>query len=319
MARNFFVTHFFNPVRYMRLLEIVAGEKTDMDMLAEFAPWSDRVLGKGIVYGKDTPNFVANRIGVHAILALIHIMEEMGLSVEQVDKIMGPATGRPSSAVFRTLDMVGLDTFIHVADNVYDGAPDDEERDIFKPHPVFYKMQEKGWLGDKSGRTGFYKVAKKDGKKEILSLDLETLEHTPKEKVRYPCLGKVKDIDDVAERIKIVVNAEDEAGQFAWKVISADLVYACARIPEIADDIVNIDNAMRWGFALELGPFECWDVLGVKEVADRLDSEGREGPALAREALEKGEGSFYVRKNGSLPSRSPMARSSCSRSGTRAR
>ncbi len=300
MAENFFVTHFFNPVRYMHLLEIVAGEKTDGDMLAEFALWSDRVLGKGIVYGKDTPNFVANRIGVHGMLALMHVMEEMGLSVEQVDKIMGPATGRPKSAAFRTLDMVGLDTFIHVADNVYDGAPDDEEREIFKPHPVFYKMQEKGWLGDKTGRVGFYKVIKTDGKREILSLDLETMEHTPQQKVRYPCLGKVRDVDDPAERIRTVVAAEDEAGQFAWKVFSKSLVYACNRIPEIADDIVNIDNAMKWGFAWDVGPFECWDVLGVQEVADRLASEGRAVPALAREVLEQGEGSFYVRKNGIL-------------------
>jgi 3-hydroxyacyl-CoA dehydrogenase len=300
MRRHFFVTHFFNPVRYMKLLEVVAGEDTDRGMLSEFAAWSDRVLGKGIVYGKDTPNFVANRIGVHGILGLMHVMEEMGLTVEQVDKIMGPATGRPKSAAFRTLDMVGLDTFIHVADNVYEGAPDDEEREIFKPHPIFYKLEERGWLGDKTGRTGFYRVVKKDGKREILSLDLKTMEHGPQQKVRYPSLGKARDVDDVAERLRIVVGAEDEAGRFAWKVLSRGLVYACRRIPEIADDIVNIDNAMKWGFAWDLGPFETWDALGVGEVVRRLEAEGREVPELAREVIERGEGSFYVRRDGDL-------------------
>jgi 3-hydroxyacyl-CoA dehydrogenase len=284
----------------MHLLEVVAGEDTDRQMLDRFAAWSDRVLGKGIVFGKDTPNFVANRIGVYSILSLMHVMERMGFTVEQVDKVMGPATGRPKSAAFRTLDMVGLDTFMHVARNVYDGAPDDEEREMFIPHPVFQKMLDKNWLGDKTNRTGFYRVEKKDGKKQILSLDLESMEHTPQEKVRFPCLGKAKDIDDVEERVRTVAFADDEAGRFAWEVLSKVLVYSCRRIPEIADDIVNIDRAMRWGFAWDLGPFETWDVLGLTAVVERLEREGREVPELVREVLERGEGSFYVYRGAEL-------------------
>ncbi len=301
MRRNFFVTHFFNPVRYMHLLEVVAGKDTDASLLEEFSAWSERVLGKGIVIGKDTPNFVANRIGVHGMLALMHVMEEMGLTVPQVDKILGPATGRPKSAAFRTLDMVGLDTFIHVANNVYEGAPEDEERDVFKPHRVFHELQSKGWLGDKTGGVGFYRVVRSpEGKKEIMALDLKTLTHVPQEKVRFPSLGKAKEIDDPGERIRTIVESDDLAGKFAWKVLSRGLVYSCRRIPEIADDIVNIDNALKWGFAWELGPFETWDALGVAKVAARLEAEGREVPALAREVLAKGEGSFYVSKAGIL-------------------
>ncbi len=300
MRAHFFVTHFFNPVRYMHLLEVVAGVDTDAGMLREFASWSDRLLGKGIVFGKDTPNFVANRIGVYSILSLMHVMDEMGMTVEQVDKIMGPATGRPKSAAFRTLDMVGLDTFMHVAENVYDGAPEDEERDMFIPHPVFGKMVEKGWLGDKSGKTGFYRVVKKDGKREILGLDLKTMEHRPQEKVRFASLGKAKDIEDVGERMKAVAFADDPAGQFAWKVLSKVLVYTCRRIPEIADDIVNVDNAMKWGFAWDLGPFETWDALGVREVKERLEKDGIEVPQVVKDVLEKGEGRFYTYKKGDL-------------------
>lgn len=297
MRRRFFVTHFFNPVRYMKLLELVPAAETDRDAMLGFAEWSERALGKGIVYAKDTPNFCANRIGAYGLMATLRAMREMGLSVEAVDKILGPATGRPKSAVFRTLDMVGLDTFEHVAANVYDGCPDDEEREIFRFPEFMKRMIGKGLLGEKV-KQGFYKVSRGAGGKEILVIDTETLEYRSQAKIRYPSLGMAKGIDDVSERLRAVVGADDDAGRFAWRVLADTLVYAADRIPEIADDVVNVDRAMRWGYAWDLGPFEAWDAVGVRAVVDRLEKEGRKAPALAAECLRKGEGRFYRSERG---------------------
>ncbi len=296
--KNFIITHFFNPVRYMKLVEVVSGAETSPDSLKTAVDFLENKLGKGVVYAKDTPNFVANRIGVFSWMNCVQTAMDMGLSVEEVDKIAGPASGRPKSAAFRTADMVGLDTLVHVAKNTFDACPNDEQRQAFNIPPYIAAMVEKKWLGDKTGQ-GFYKKSKSaDGQKEILSLDLKTLEYKSQQKVRYESLGAVKSIDDVGERIKTLVNATDKASEFAWKSLSDTLVYAANRVPEIADDIVNVDNAMRWGFNWDLGPFETWDAVGVKEIAERLKKDGKKVPALALQVLEKGNGSFYKQEKG---------------------
>ena len=281
------VMHFFNPVRYMRLLEIVAGPKTDPAVVARVARIGED-LGKGIVYGKDTPNFVANRIGIYGIMHVIHTMIADGYSIEEVDKIVGKPMGRPSSAAFRTADLVGIDTFLHVAKNCYDSLPDDEERDIFLMPDWINKLVASGRTGQKA-KAGFYK---KEGK-EIKVLDPETLEYRAQEKIRIDSLGAAKKVEDVGARLKLLVNADDRAGQFAWKVTSKSLVYAARRLGEIADDIVNIDRAMRWGFNWELGPFEVWDAIGVPESVERMTKEGIEVPKWVMDMLEKGQKTFY--------------------------
>lgn len=296
--KNFIITHFFNPVRYMKLVEVVTGADNDAQVVATAVDFLENVLGKGVVYAKDTPNFVANRIGIYSWMALLKHGMEKGLSVEAMDKITGPAIGRPKTAAFRTADMVGLDTMVHVSGNTYEVCTKDEQREAFKIPAILETMVQNKWIGDKSGQ-GFYKKSRgPDGQKEILSLDLKTLQYKPQEKVRYDCLGRAKSIDDVAERVKTVVNATDPAGLFAWQVVSNTLVYAANRIPEIADDIVNIDRGMKWGFNWELGPFETWDALGVQNIVDRLQKEGRAVPALARQVLEKGSGTFYKKEKG---------------------
>lgn len=296
--KNFIVTHFFNPVRYMKLVEIVSGPETDPAVVSGMADFLETKLGKGVVYAKDTPNFIANRIGLYSWMSMFKDALETGLSVEEVDKIAGDPLGRPKSAAFRTADMSGIDTIYHVAKNTYDNCPADSERDIFKIPQVLATIVEKKWLGDKTGQ-GFYKKTKTpEGKKEILSLDLKTLEYNPQKKVRFESLGVAKGIEDLDERIRTLCNATDVAGKMAWKNVSNTIVYAANRIPEIADDIVNADNAMKWGFNWERGPFETWDILGVATVAERLQKEGRAVPALADQVLKKGEGVFYKQDKG---------------------
>ncbi|GMV39433.1 MAG: 3-hydroxyacyl-CoA dehydrogenase [Myxococcales bacterium] len=291
----FFVTHFFNPVRYMKLLELVTGVDTDPGVVARFARFGERVLGKGIVYGKDTPNFVGNRIGIFGMLATIETMLADGYAVDEVDAIVGPPMGRPKSAAFRTADLVGLDTFVHVANNVYEALPTDEERATFKPPAFVEKMIAKGWLGDKKGQ-GFYKKEKSAAGKTILVLDPATLEYRPSQKIDIPSIKKSKGIEDVGKRLKMIVNADDRAGKFAWKVLSRSLVYSANRLPEIADDVVNIDRAMRWGFAWDQGPFEAWDAIGVAESVARMEADGLTVPAFAKLAAEKG--GFYKSEAG---------------------
>ena len=299
MRRSFFVTHFFNPVRHMRLLELVPGEETDMGLYGSFAAWAEERLGKGVVHGKDTPNFVANRIGVYYLQNVLRRLEAGEMPVEQIDAVLGPPAGRPSSAVFRTFDIIGLDTHHHVTLNVYEGAPQDEERALFKPPAFLEEMIRRGWLGDKSGKTGFYKVvAKEGGGKAFWKLDLGKMEHVPPEKKKFASVGKARDIEDPAARVKKLVEGDDEAARLAWGVLSDTICYSARRIPEIADDVVNIDNGMRWGWAWELGPFETWDAFGLAEAAARLEKEGRQVPPLVREVMEKGEGKFYTWKEG---------------------
>jgi 3-hydroxyacyl-CoA dehydrogenase len=291
---RFLGTHFFNPPRYMKLLEIIVHRDTHPDVLEYMAGFGENMLGKGIVYAKDTPNFIANRIGVFSIMSTIGAMLAGGYTVEEVEALSGPAVGRPKSASFRTVDLVGLDTFVHVARNVYDRAADDESRDIFTPPEVIERMVAEGLLGDKTSR-GFFKKTKKDGRTDILTLDLDTFEYREKRKPKFPVLDMTRTMDDPADRIRAIIKSGDRAGDFLWRVLSETMVYAANRLGEIADDVVNIDNAMKWGFNWTHGPFELWDVLGVKQVVERLEKEGREVPAAARTLLDSGEPLFYRR------------------------
>lgn len=297
--QHFLGTHFFNPPRYMKLLEIIPLPETKPEVIKLIADFGERILGKGIVYAKDTPNFIANRIGIFGMLYLIKTMMEKGYSIEEVDAITGPAMGRPKSASFRTTDLVGLDTFAHVAKNLYDNVPHDEKREIFKIPDFIQKMIERQWLGDKTGQ-GFYKQVKTGEGKELLVLDLQTLEYRPSAKVKYPSLEAAKASPDAGSKIKTLIYAEDRAGQFAWEVISESLLYAASKIPEIADDIYNVDNALKWGFNWELGPFETWDAIGVKESVARMKKEGKSIPPLVEKLLAQGQESFYVRRHGQI-------------------
>jgi len=267
--KRFLVTHFFNPVRYMKLLELVAGPETDADIVRTIHRFGEEVLGKGIVYGKDTTNFIANRIGVYGMMRTIAEMQKAEMSIEEVDKIFGPAMGRPKSAIFRTADIVGLDTFVHVAKNCYDTLTQDEEREVFAIPGFLQKMVEKGMLGDKSG-GGFYKKNKGgEGEKEILALDLKSLEYRPQAKVRFESLGAAKDVEDVRERVAVVMNGQDKAAKFAERVTLDVLAYTSRRIPEIADDVVNVDRGVRW---LGHGPLR--DVGCVRRAQGRGAHEG---------------------------------------------
>lgn len=291
--KNFLITHFFNPVRYMKLVEVVSGSKTNPEIVNFMADFLGQKMGKGVVYAKDTPSFIGNRIGVFAIMNALNYTVSTGLSVEAVDKIMGPATGKPNSAVFRTIDLVGLDTILHLAQNNYDMLPNDEVRDELLPSNILKTMAEKKWLGDKTGQ-GFYKKGKNaEGQKEILSLNLKTSEYGPQEKVRFDSLGIAKNMDDVRERVKMMLSADDAAGQFAWSTMRDTLIYAANRLGEIADDVVNIDNGMKWGFNWDLGPFETLDAYGVREFIARCDAEKKAIPEVLRTVAKTSEGAFY--------------------------
>lgn len=296
-VKNFLITHFFNPVRYMKLVEIVSSAKTDPKQVSLMADFLANRLGKGVVYAKDTPSFIGNRIGIYSFMNVVKRAMEMGLSIEAVDKITGAATGKPKSATFRTADLAGLDTIIHIAKNNYNQCINDEGRETIVISPVMQKMLENKWLGDKTGQ-GFYKKTKSESGKEILSLNLKTGEYGAQEKVRYESLGLAKNIEDTGERIKAVVNADDVAGKFAWITIRDSLLYTANRIPEIADDIVNVDNAMRWGFNWELGPFETLDAIGVKDFAERVKKDGLKVPELIESVLKNGNGNFYKAESG---------------------
>jgi 3-hydroxyacyl-CoA dehydrogenase len=283
---QFLVLHFFNPVRYMRLLEVAPGPETRPELverMARFGEW----LGKGIVYAKDTANFVANRIGVFSLMFTMRSMLEDGLTVEQVDKIVGRPMGRPKSAAFDTADIVGLDTLTHVAKNCEASLTSDEERAVFAIPEFLQQLTARGSLGRKSG-GGFYKKVGKD----IHVLDLKTLDYRPQEKVRFDSLGAIKNEEDPGKRLKILVNADDPAGRFAWKVLSRTLAYSARRLGEIADDVVNVDRAMRWGFNWDLGPFEAWDAVGVADSVARMERDGLALPEWVK-ALARTGGSFY--------------------------
>ncbi|MHB1400125.1 MAG: 3-hydroxyacyl-CoA dehydrogenase family protein, partial [Trichloromonadaceae bacterium] len=292
VRRNFLVTHFFNPPRYMRLLEIVPCSDTDPAIVSGMADFLSRRLGKGIVYAKDTPNFIANRIGVYSIFKAVQHMQAMGMTVEEVDAVAGPATARPKSAAFRTADLVGIDTLVHVGNNSYQLLPNDEEREVFKVPPFITAMVDKGLLGNKS-KQGFYRKDQGDGKTAIFYFDYASGDYLPAQKPKFASLEAVKQVDDPRLRVKMVLEGHDKAAEFAWKNLRDTLIYTINRIPEIAGDIVNIDNAMRWGFNWEIGPFEMLDAIGVAAFVARAKKDEVQIPA----SLE-GVESFYKFQDG---------------------
>lgn len=300
MKKHFLGTHFFNPPRYLKLLEIIPHPGTLPEVISFMANFMENVLGKGVVYAKDTPNFVANRILTFGSQYILHEMTKDGLTVEEVDALTGPAVGHASSATFRTFDLVGLDTYLNVVGNVRNNCPNDERLDLMKGPEWFEKMVAKGLLGTKSG-SGFYKATNErdeKGKRVILGLDINTLEYRPPVKPRFACTGAVRNVETIEEKIKIMLTGDDKGSLFSWKVFANTAIYAANRIPEIADDIVNIDNAVRWGFAWEIGIFESWDVLGFDYVCDRMEKDGLTLPPIALEMKKAGAKSFYKTQNG---------------------
>ncbi len=297
-CQHFLGTHFFNPVRYMTLLELIPGPDTALDILKGMAEFGEKVLGKGIVWGKDTPNFVANRIGVQGIVRAMQVMMEDGLTIPEVDTLFGPGMGRPKTAMFKTSDLVGIDTLVHVANNTYDLIPDDEARDDFKMPPFVLKMVEQKQLGNKT-KAGFYKKEKDPkGKPVRLALNPETLGYEHFEKPSFDCIGQAKKAKTLPDKIKSIVYGEDKGAQFAWKVLASNLIYAANRIPEIADTIVEIDNSMKWGFNFALGPFETWDAIGVQTAVEKMKADGMAVPETVTTMLEKGCDTFYTMQDG---------------------
>jgi 3-hydroxyacyl-CoA dehydrogenase len=292
--KNFLGTHFFNPPRYLKLLEVIPTGKTDTDVVEFMKFFGEDVLGKGVVLAKDTPNFIANRIGTYGLLVTVQEMLKGGYSIGEVDSITGPAIGRPKSATFRTLDVVGLDTFAHVAKNVYDQV-DGEEKKVFEVPAFMQKMLENGWLGSKSGQGFFLKKGK-----EILELNTDTLEYQPRKKLKTASLEMSKNERGLPNKIKSLVYAKDKAGSLLWNILSPVLTYSAQLHGEIADDIVAIDRAMKWGFGWELGPFETWDAIGVEMSVARMKEEGITVPEWVEEMLDKGHTHFYKEENGEL-------------------
>lgn len=291
--RHFLIAHFFNPVRFMKLLELVAGPETDPELMRYMGEFCSAKLGKGVVYCKDRPSFIGNRIGNYGFATVIRRMLAEGYKIEEVDAIFGPALGRPRSAVFRTGDLAGVDTLLHVADSLYENLPDDPQRDLFKLPQFVREMVARKWLGNKTGQ-GFYKKTKgADGSRDILVLDPATMEYRPQDSAHFSSLDSAKGNPDSAERVRAVLNGGDRASKLAWDVTADTLLYTATVAQEIADDIVNIDNAMRWGFNWDSGPFQSWDALGVAALIKRMEAEGRTIPPLVREVAENGVGSFY--------------------------
>ena len=296
--KHFAVTHFFNPPRYLKLFEVVPGPKCTQEVTDFLMMYGDKFLGKTAVLAKDTPAFIGNRIGIFGIMSLFHVVKEMGLTIEEVDKLTGPVIGRPKSATFRTIDVVGLDTLVHTANGVKDNCPNDEMRDQFVIPDYVNTMMENNWLGSKT-KQGFYKMTKNaSGKREILSLDLNTLEYRAKKSAKFETLELTKTIDNVADRFKVLVAGKDKAGEFYRKSFAAMFAYVQNRIPEISDELYRIDDGLRAGFGWEHGPFQIWDAIGVAKGVEIMKAEGKEPATWVTEMLAKGETSFYSVKEG---------------------
>ncbi|MDA9316820.1 3-hydroxyacyl-CoA dehydrogenase/enoyl-CoA hydratase family protein [Polaribacter sp.] len=296
--KHFAVTHFFNPPRYLKLFEVVPGPNCDQAVTDFLMMYGDKFLGKTSVLAKDTPAFIGNRIGIFSIMNLFHIVKEMDLTIEEVDKLTGPVIGRPKSATFRTIDVVGLDTLVHTANGVKDNCPEDEMRAQFEIPAFVNQMMENKWLGSKT-KQGFYKrILNADGKKEILSLDLNTLEYRSKKRASFATLELTKTIDNVGDRFKVLVKGKDKAGEFYRKCLSALFAYVQNRVPEISDEIYRIDDGLRAGFGWEHGPFQIWNEIGVAAGVELMKAEGKEPAAWVTEMLAKGETSFYTVKEG---------------------
>lgn len=292
---HFLGTHFFNPPRHMKLLEIIPGRATDKEVLSFMADFCERRLGKSIVFAKDTPNFIANRIGAHAMIGVIKTMVEDGYTIEEVDAITGPPTGRPKVASFRTADMVGVDVFVKVAQNVCDNTEDAAEKEDFTVPQFVTKMLKAGLLGDKT-QKGFYKKEVGAEGSQIYALDYNSMEYVPQRRPGLPLLDELKQITDPARSLQTLVYSDDRAGRFAWKVLKKMLLYCAAKVPEISDDILAVDRAMRWGFNWELGPFETWDAIGLRKSVERMEREGEKIPQNIERMLSRGRERFYERR-----------------------
>ncbi|MFN5324739.1 MAG: 3-hydroxyacyl-CoA dehydrogenase NAD-binding domain-containing protein [Bacteroidota bacterium] len=298
--KNFCGTHFFNPPRYLRLLEIIPASDTSQELIDFLLEFGSHILGKETIVCNDTPAFIANRIGVFAIMSLLHLVEAEGWTVEDIDRLTGPILGRPKSATFRTTDVVGLDTMVHVANGLYEKCTDDPMRDVYKLPPFVKTMFDNKWLGDKTGQ-GFYKKAKdSQGKTEILSLNLKTLEYGPQSKSKFATLEQAKGIDDLATRTKTLFYGQDKAGEFYRKLFCKLFSYVSWRIPEVCSDIHSIDRALKAGFGWETGPFETWDAVGVREATKLIDSYGLTTAPWVKQMLESGVESFYQITQGQL-------------------
>jgi 3-hydroxyacyl-CoA dehydrogenase len=309
---NFLGTHFFNPPRYLELFEIIPSSKTKPELVEFLLDYGRKYLGKKTVLAKDTPAFIANRIGVFSIMSLFHTVKEMGLTVEEVDKLTGPVLGRPKSATFRTCDVVGLDTLVHVANGVAENCPNDKKKSAFAIPSYVKHMVEQNWLGSKTGQ-GFYKKIKgDDGKSEILSLDLNTLEYKAQEKVKFDSIGKAREIDDLAEKTRILFNHKDKGGDFYRATFTDLFSYVSFRIPEISDELFRIDDGVKAGFGWQLGPFESWDALGVSTVLAKMKESGKAVASWVEEMVAAGNESFYKVEKGTrlyydIPSKSYKA------------
>jgi 3-hydroxyacyl-CoA dehydrogenase len=292
---HFLGTHFFNPPRYLKLLEVIPTEHTLPEVVDYMSTFGEETLGKGVVICKDTPNFIANRIGTYGLQVTVREMLNRRYSIGEIDSVTGPIIGRPKSATFRTLDVVGLDTFVHVANNVRENVDDPNEKEVFVIPEFIQAMVDKGWIGSKSGQGFFLKQGK-----EILQLNPETMEYSPREKLKAPSIEQAKLLKSTKQKIKALAYAEDRAGEILWALLKTTLLYTAKKTYEIADTIYDVDRAMKWGFGWELGPFETWDAIGLEKSVERMKAEGESIPAWVEDMLAKGHTSFYKEENGKL-------------------
>ena len=291
LQSRFLGAHFFNPPRYLRLFELIPTQETDPAVTAALQRFGSETLGKGCILAHDVPGFVGNRIGLYVFADILRAMQELGLGPDEIDSVTGPPLGRPRSATFRTLDLIGIDVYVDICDKLQATVPEPWEQAAFAVPPFVRTMVERGWLGEKSGQ-GFYKRVEEDGRREILVLDPETLEYRSQRSLDAPSLAAVRRVEDSGARIAALAHADDAAGRLAWGSLSRLFAFAAAKIPEVADEIASIDNAMRWGFAWELGPFETWEAMGKAETADRMERDGLAVPPWVT-ALAQRDKPFY--------------------------
>jgi 3-hydroxyacyl-CoA dehydrogenase len=303
--RHFCGTHFFNPPRYLRLLEIIPTPDTDPDVIQFLLEYGDLYLGKTTVLCKDSPAFIANRVGVFSIMAIFKLMDKLQLNIDQVETLTGPIIGRPKSATFRTADVVGLDTLVKVARGIYENCPSDEARDTFIIPSWLDKMIANNWLGDKTGQGFFSKIKNQKGEREILTLDLKSFEYKPREKTSFPGVDAAKPLDDLKERLKILIQARDKSGDFYRQFHYELFSYVSHRIPEISDEIFRVDDAMRAGFGWEIGAFETWDLFGIEDTIKKMEAAGYKTAAWVKEMLAGGATSFYKVEKGEKLAYSP--------------
>ncbi|KRG30148.1 3-hydroxyacyl-CoA dehydrogenase/enoyl-CoA hydratase family protein [Salegentibacter mishustinae] len=297
--QHFCGTHFFNPPRYLKLFEIIPGPDTKPEVLEFLNEYGEKYLGKKSVLAKDTPAFIGNRIGIFSIMSLFHMVKDMDMTIEEVDKLTGPVIGRQKSATFRTVDVVGLDTLVHVANGLHKGVPNDETNELFALPDFIQTMMDNEWLGSKTNNTGFYKkVKKEDGSSEIKSLDLDKMEYRDRKSAKFDVLEQTKTIDKLEDRYEVLVGDKGKAGEFYRKNFAALFAYVSNRIPEISDELYKIDDGVKAGFGWEHGPFQMWDALGVKKGVEMMKAEGKEPAAWVNEMLENGKDSFYTVKEG---------------------